>query len=222
MSISSDAHQSTPALRSAEEILGLRPRSFSPEQLHKFEGYIGEIFTALGLDLNTHSTQETPARFLRALVDITKGYEGDSKVLKAFETECDGGLDCRLSQVVEGPIEFYALCEHHALPVHGSAYVAYIPHERIIGISKLTRLVRVFARRFTVQERMGQQIATALEEMMQPYGVAVYVEAHHFCVQMRGVEATTPTTRTTAWKGDYLNEATLRSEFFSACHLPSR
>ncbi len=214
--------QSTAAPRNAEEILELRPRSLPPEQLHKFEGYIGEIFAALGLDLDTKSTEETPARFLRALVDITKGYEGDAKVLKAFETECDGGLDCRLSQVVEGPIEFYALCEHHALPVHGSAYVAYIPHERIIGISKLTRLVRIFARRFTVQERMGQQIAGALEEMMQPYGVAVYLEAHHFCVQMRGVEATSPTTRTTAWKGDYLNEATLRAEFFSACHLPPR
>lgn len=222
MTIGPNTQQSTPTPRSAEEVLELRHRNLSAEQLHKYEGYIGEIFTALGLDLNTPSTHETPARFMRALVDVTKGYEGDEKVLKAFETECDGGLDCRLSQVVEGPIQFYALCEHHALPVFGSAYVAYIPHERIIGISKLTRLVRIFARRFTVQERMGQQIVTALEEMMQPYGVAVYLEAHHFCVQMRGVEATSPTTRTTAWKGDYLNEATLRSEFFSACHLPSR
>jgi len=220
MSIAFNNGLSTPALRSAEEVLDLRPRSLPPEQLHKFEGYIGEIFTALGLDLDTPSTKETPARFMRAMVDVTRGYEGDAKVFKAFETECDGGLDCRLSQVVEGPIQFYALCEHHALPVHGSAYVAYIPHERIIGISKLTRLVRVLARRFTVQERMGQQIVGALEEMMQPYGVAVYLEAHHFCVQMRGVEATSPTTRTTAWRGDFQTEASLRSEFFSACRLP--
>jgi GTP cyclohydrolase I len=222
MSIALNAAQSTPDLRSAEEVLELHSRSLPPEQIEKFEGYIGEIFTALGLDLDTPSTNETPARFMRAMIDITEGYEGDAKVLKAFETECDGGLDCRLSQVIEGPIQFYALCEHHALPVHGSAYVAYIPHERIIGISKLTRLVRVFARRFTVQERLGQQIATAMEAMMQPYGVAIYLEAHHFCVQMRGVRETSPTTRTTSWKGDYLNEATLRSEFFSACHLPVR
>ena len=218
MTVELNSHKSIEQ-RDVQEVLALHHRHLSQEQLHKFEGYMAEIFTALGLDLNTPGTGETPARFIRALVDATRGYEGDPKVLKAFNTECDGGLDCRLSQVVEGPIQFYALCEHHALPVHGSAYVAYIPHDRIIGISKLTRLVRLFARRFTVQERMGQQIADALGEMMQPYGVAVYLEAHHLCVQMRGVEEASPLTRTTAWRGDYQEHATLRSEFFSACRL---
>ena len=218
MAVELNSHKST-LQRDVQEVLGLRHRHLSPDQLHKFEGYMAEIFTALGLDLNTSSTKETPARFIRAMVDATRGYEGDPKVHKAFNTECDGGLDCRLSQVVEGPIQFYALCEHHALPVHGSAYLAYIPHDRIIGISKLTRLVRLFARRFTVQERMGQQIADALGEMMQPYGVAVYLEAHHLCVQMRGVEEASPLTRTTAWRGDYQEHATLRSEFFTACGL---
>jgi GTP cyclohydrolase I len=202
--------------REVQDVLALRPRHLSPEQMRTVEGYMAEIFTALGLDLDTSGTRETPARFLRAMVDATKGYEGDPKVHKAFETECEGELNCRLSQVVEGPIQFYALCEHHALPVHGSAYVAYIPHERIIGISKLTRLVRIFARRFTVQERLGQQVADALQAMLQPHGVAVYLEAEHFCVRMRGVEEASSLMRTTAWRDDYQAHATLRAEFFAA------
>ena len=121
----------------------------------------------------------SPGAGKTALLEATAGYEGDPKLLTVFETECRGGPDCRLSQVIEGPIQFYALCEHHALPFHGQAYVGYIAHERIIGISKLTRLVRLFARRFTVQERVGQQIADALEAMLAPHGVAVYLQAHH-------------------------------------------
>ena len=118
---------------------------------------MAEIFTALGLDINSPATQRTPQRYLRAIFDITEGYDGDPKLLTVFETECRGGPDCRLSQVIEGPIYFYGLCEHHALPFYGHAYVGYIAHEHIIGISKLTRLVRLFAKRSTVQERIGQQ-----------------------------------------------------------------
>ena len=140
------------------EAMHLHRRHLSEEQLRRYEGYMAEIFTAFGLDLDTPATRETPQRFLRAKFDSTEGYEGDPKLLKVFETECRGGPDCRLSQVVEGPIHFFALCEHHALPFHGHAYVGYIAHEHIIGISKLTRLVRLFAMRFTVQERIGQQI----------------------------------------------------------------
>jgi GTP cyclohydrolase I len=129
-------------------------------------------------------------------------------------------MDCRLSQIVEGPIQFYALCEHHSLPFFGQAYVGYIAHEHIIGISKLTRLVRLFARRFTVQERVGQQIADSLEAMLQPHGVAVYLEAHHLCMQMRGVQEVAALTRTTFWRGAYDDNSALRSEFFVACGLP--
>jgi GTP cyclohydrolase I len=119
--------------------------------------------------------------------------------------------------VIEGPIPFFALCEHHALPFHGQAYVGYIAHETIIGISKLTRLVRLYAKRFTVQERLGRQIADALESMLQPHGVAVYVEAHHLCTQMRGVRELKPLTRTSFWRGHYENDAALRAEFLAAC-----
>ncbi len=194
----------------------LQPRDISDEQISKFEGYVAEIFTAFGLDLNTPATYETPQRFIKALFDATEGYDGDPKLLKVFETECRGGPDCDLSQVIEGPIHFFSLCEHHALPFYGHAYVGYIAHEGIIGISKLTRLVRLYAKRFSVQERIGQQIADTLQTMLKPHGVAVYLEAHHLCTQMRGVRELSPQTRTTFWRGAYEKDPALRSEFFKA------
>ena len=197
----------------------LHARKLTDEQTHKFEGYASEIFSAMGLDLNTPATKDTPRRFIKALFDATEGYDGDPKLLKVFDTECRGEPDCRLTQVIEGPIPFFALCEHHALPFYGNAYVGYIAHENIIGISKLTRLVRLFSKRFAVQERIGFQIADALDAMLHPHGVAVFLEAHHLCVEMRGVRETAPTTRTTAWRGHYAEDPTLRSEFFTACGL---
>jgi GTP cyclohydrolase I len=199
--------------------LGLRRREISEEQKLKFEGYAAEIFVALGMNLDTPATAETPRRFIQALYDSTEGYDGDPKLLKVFATECRGGPDCRLSQVVEGPIQFVALCEHHALPFYGQAYIGYIAHEHIIGISKLTRLVRLFARRFAVQERIGQQIADTLNAMMKPHGVAVYLEARHLCVEMRGVREMSPATRTTFWRGEYDGNSSLRQEFLVACGL---
>ena len=197
----------------------LHQREISDEQFEKFEGYAAEIFSAFGLDINTPGTKDTPRRFIKALFDSTEGYDGDPKLLRVFDTECHGDPDCRLSQVMEGPIPFFALCEHHALPFYGKAYVGYIAHENIIGISKLTRLVRLFAKRFSVQERIGQQIADTLETMLHPHGVAVYLEAHHMCMEMRGVRETAPITRTTVWRGHYAEDASLRSEFFTACGL---
>jgi GTP cyclohydrolase IA len=199
--------------------IDLRKRPVTENQFHKFEGYAAEIFSAFGLDLETPATKDTPRRFIKALYDATEGYDGDPKLLRVFETECRGEPDCRLSQVIEGPIRFFALCVHHALPFYGTAYVGYIAHENIIGISKLTRLVRLFTRRFAVQERIGQQIADTLETMLHPHGVAVFLEAHHLCMEMRGVREVAPTTRTTVWRGHYADEPALRSEFFSACRL---
>jgi GTP cyclohydrolase IA len=194
-------------------------RRVSDEQIRKFEGYAAEIFTAFGMDLDTPATRDTPRRFIRALFDVTAGYDGDPKLLKVFEKECRGGPDCRLSQVIEGPIQFFALCEHHALPFYGRAYVGYVAHEHLIGISKLTRLVRLFAQRFTVQERLGQQVADTLEQMLQPHGIAVYMEAQHLCTEMRGVREISPLTRTTFFRGEYEGNPNLRSEFYTACGL---
>jgi GTP cyclohydrolase I len=199
------------------QVMELRRRRIPGEQLRIFEGYISEIFAAFGMDLQTPATRETPRRFIEALYDATAGYDGDPKLLTVFETECRGGSDCRLSQVIEGPIQFFALCEHHALPFFGQAYVGYIAHEHIIGISKLTRLVRLFAQRFAVQERLGRQIADGLETIVQPHGVAVFLEAHHLCVQMRGVREASPVTRTTFWRGEYDQNPALRSEFLAVC-----
>jgi GTP cyclohydrolase I len=178
--------------RGLSTVLTLERRHVSEEQMHKFAGYAAEIPSAFGLKLNTPATADTPKRFIRALYDATEGYEGDPKLIKAFDTECGGGPDCHVSQVVEGPIQFVALCEHHALPFYGQAYVAYIAHEHIIGISKLTRFVRLFARRFAVQERIGQQIADTLTTLLEPHGVAVYLEARHLCVEMRGGTGNVP------------------------------
>ena len=204
---------------SVRAALQLQRRELSEAQLHTFEGYIADIFAAMGMDLATPATRATPRRFVRALFDATEGYDGDPKLLTVFTTECRGAPDCQLSQVIEGPIPFYALCEHHAFPFHGNAYVGYIAHEHIIGISKLTRLVRLFARRFTVQERVGQQVADALQAMLEPHGVAVYLEAYHLCMQMRGVRETAPQTRTTTWRGEYASNPSLRAEFFTACGI---
>jgi GTP cyclohydrolase I len=204
-----------------ESISGTGPgsRRVSEDQMRKFEGYAAEIFSAFGMDPDTPATRDTPRRFLRAMLDSTDGYDGDPKLITVFDTECRGGPDCRLSQVVEGPIQFFSLCEHHALPFFGRAYVGYIAHEQIIGLSKLTRLVRQYAKRFTVQERIGQQIADSLDAMLHPHGVAVYLDAHHLCTQMRGVRETAPLTRTTFWRGNYENDPSLRNEFFVACGL---
>ena len=193
------------------------PRRISAERWRRFEGYVAEIFEALGMDLGTPGTAGTPSRFLRALLEATDGYEGDPRLVTAFPTECRGGPDCRISQVVEGPIPFQALCEHHAFPFFGRAWVGYIAHERILGISKLTRLVRLFARRFTLQERLGQQIADALEGILEAHGIAVYLDGVHLCVRARGVRETESRTRTTFWRGAYERDPALRAEFLGMC-----
>jgi len=200
-----------------QDAAGVSRRSVTDEQLRRFEGYAAEIFDAFGMEMDTPSTADTPRRFIQAMYDATKGYDGDPKLLTVFETECRGGPDCRLSQIIEGPINFFSLCEHHALPFHGRAWIGYIAHEHIIGISKLTRLVRLYARRFAVQERVGQQIADALEGMLEPHGVAVYLEAEHLCTHMRGVHNQTSVTRTTNWRGTFDDDASLRDEFFRLC-----
>jgi GTP cyclohydrolase IA len=190
-------------------------RRIAPEDWQRFERSLAEILVAFGLDLGTPGTERTPERALRALYDATAGYEGDPNLLTAFPTECRCDADCLVSQVIEGPIPFFALCEHHALPFHGFAHVGYVAHERIIGVSKLTRLVRLFASRFTVQERLGEQIAAALAELIEPHGVAVRLEAVHLCTQMRGVREEHSKTVTSAWRGGYTDNPELRREFLN-------
>jgi GTP cyclohydrolase I len=191
----------------------VRPRQISDADWKRFEGYMTEILKALGMPLDTPGTARTPRRYLEAMHESTEGYEGDAKLVTAFPTECAGGADCEISQVVEGPIPFYALCEHHAFPFFGHAFLGYVAHEHIIGISKLTRLVRLFARRFSVQERLGREITEALSRILRAHGVAVFLEATHLCTQMRGVKESESTTKTTFWRGNYETSPELRAEF---------
>jgi GTP cyclohydrolase I len=178
----------------------------------RFEAHAAEILEAFGMDLETPGTTQTPQRFLRALWDATAGYDGDPKLLTAFPSEHQG-LAGRAGQIIEGPIGFFSLCEHHALPFHGAAHIGYVAGSEIIGISKLTRLVRVFARRFTVQERLGEQIADTLVDLIAPSAVAVHLEAAHLCTQMRGVNEESSRTVTTFWRGTFEDDAELRREF---------
>ena len=191
------------------------PRHVKPADWLRFKHSMAEIFAAFGMNLETAGTERTPERFLKALYDATAGYEGDHNLLTSFPTECLCDDDCLVSQIIEGPISFHSLCEHHSLPFYGFAYVGYIAHERIIGISKLTRLVHMFSRRFTAQERLGEQIANALVELMEPHGVAVHLQAAHLCTQMRGVREQGSKTVTTFWRGRYSDVADLRREFLA-------
>ena len=186
-------------------------REILPEDWLRYRGYVGEILAALGMNLDTPGTRDTPERFLRALFDSTSGYEGDAKLATAFPAEGTRFENGVLGQIIEGPIPFSALCEHHALPFLGVAHVGYVADEQIIGISKLTRLVRVFSRRFTVQERLGEQIADTLDALIDPLGVAVRLEAKHLCMRMRGVEEDSNTV-TTTWRGAF-SDVDLRREF---------
>jgi GTP cyclohydrolase IA len=194
---------------------GEEARDLSPADWERLERNAAEIFEALGLDLDTPGTRDTPRRFVRALFDATAGYDGDPKLRTVFPTERPEGVEGRHAQIVEGPVGFYALCEHHALPFHGRAYIGYVAGDEILGISKLTRLVRLYARRFTVQERLGEQIADTLVELVSPHGVAVHLDASHLCTQMRGVEEEGSRTVTTFWRGRYDEDADLRREFLA-------
>src|SRR5437879_6033354 len=109
----------------------VRHRELTPEQWNRFEGYVAEMFGAFGMRPDTPGTKDTPRRFVRALYDATEGYEGDPKILTAFPTECKGGPSCHVNQIVEGPIPFFALCEHHAFPFYGETYVGYVAHEQV-------------------------------------------------------------------------------------------
>jgi GTP cyclohydrolase I len=188
-------------------------RTIAPEDWARYERHVAEIFEAFGMDLGTPGTEGTPERFLRAMFDATAGYCGDPKLHTAFPSERPHHVDGTHSQIIEGPISFFSLCEHHALPFHGVAHVAYVAGDEILGISKLTRLVRLYARRFTVQERLGEEIADRLVDLVQPRGVAVQLEAVHLCTQMRGVEEEGSRTVTTFWRGLYDEDADLRREF---------
>lgn len=183
------------------------------EEKTRFERYASEIFSRMGLNLNSPGGRETPHRWVTALWDMTEGYDGDPKLSTLFPVECPTCPDEEKTHVVEGPIRFTGLCEHHVLPIRGSAWVGYLAAEKLIGISKLTRIVRLYSKRFTSQERLSHDIANEVSNDLQPRGVAVYIDAEHFCMQARGVRELSSHTGTLVMRGAYNQNPLLSEEF---------
>jgi GTP cyclohydrolase I len=198
---------------------GLSLQQTSDEQLQKFERYLVEIFMALGLDLGAGATQEASQRLVHSLFSVTNGFGSMPDELKLLSTECQRGPVCREAHVIEGPIRFLGLCERHSFPLFGHAYVGYVAHEQIMGICRLTQLVQFLTLRFIGQEMIRQKIADAIEALLQPYGVAVYLETDHHCAHMQA--APRPASHWMVWRGNYSLNPALQTEFMRACGLES-
>jgi len=175
------------------------------------EEQIRQILRALGENPDREGLQKTPQRVAEALSFLTRGYDMDpGKVINdALFTEDYEEM------IVQKDIDFYSLCEHHLLPFFGKAHVAYIPHHKIVGISKLARLVDIFARRLQVQERLTNQIATTVMEKLDALGVAVVIEAEHLCMRMRGVEKQNSYVITSSLLGAFRTRVETRNEFMN-------
>ena len=168
----------------------------------------------LGEDPAREGLRRTPERFEKALRYLTSGYRQDPEKLLNGATFSV----CYDEMVVVKDIEFFSLCEHHLLPFFGKCHVAYIPNKRVIGLSKIARLVNMFARRLQIQERLTSQIARAIEEHISPEGVGVIVEARHLCMVMRGVEKQNSSAVTSAMFGAFRDNKQTRDEFLSLVH----
>ena len=177
-----------------------------------------QILANLGEDPEREGLLRTPQRTEKALKFLTSGYTTDvTQIVNGalFRVEYD-------AMVIVKDIEFFSLCEHHLLPFYGKAHVAYLPQGRVIGLSKIPRIVDVFARRLQVQERMTQQIAESIEEVLEPRGVGVILEAQHFCMMMRGVEKQHSGTVTSAMLGAFRAQKETRDEFLALVRDSSR
>jgi len=182
---------------------------FSTQEMYR------EILSRLGENPSRQGLLATPERAEKAMAYLTKGYDEDpTKILRGalFDEDYD-------EMVIVKDIEMFSLCEHHMLPFFGKVHVAYIPKGKVIGLSKIPRLVEVFARRLQVQERLTRQIADAIQHAIQPQGVGVVIEARHLCMMMRGIEKQHSSTVTSAMVGCFRQEET-RSEFLSLVRRP--
>jgi GTP cyclohydrolase I len=180
----------------------------------EFEGLVREQLRLMGEDPTREGLVRTPKRVARSLAWLTRGYRQD-----AYSAVGEGVFaEPHDHMVMVRDIELYSLCEHHLLPFFGKAHIAYIPSGRILGLSKLPRLVEVFARRLQVQERLTAQIASAVNEVLRPRGVGVVIEAMHLCMMMRGVEKQNSKTITSALLGSFRDDAKTRDEFLRLAH----
>jgi GTP cyclohydrolase IA len=173
--------------------------------------HVREILTGLGEDPNREGLVKTPFRVEKAMRDITAGYTQDPvKILNEamFTVDTD-------EMVIVKDIEVYSLCEHHMLPFFGKAHVAYLPAGRVVGLSKLPRLVDMYAKRLQVQERLTNQIAKTIQDVVQPRGVGVVIEARHFCMMMRGVQKQNSVAVSSAMLGEFRENRATRDEFLA-------
>ena len=168
----------------------------------------------LGEDPNRDGLLKTPERVAASLKWLTRGYERDARQVIG-----DALFDeSHANMIMVRDIELYSLCEHHMLPFYGKAHVAYIPNGKIVGLSKLPRVVDVFSQRLQVQERLTEQIAQALSEVLEPLGVGVVIEAYHLCMMMRGVQKQNSKTITSALRGVFRDDSKTRDEFLRLAH----
>ncbi len=181
---------------------------YNTETTEKLAVHYSEILKILGEDVHREGLEKTPHRVAKAMQFLTHGYNIDPVALlksAMFKEEYQ-------QMVLVKDIEIYSMCEHHMIPFVGKAHVAYIPKGYIVGLSKIARVVEAYARRLQVQERLTTQILKCINETLHPQGVAVVIEAHHMCMQMRGIQKQNSVTTTSAFIGEFYKEAT-RAEF---------
>ncbi|BCD61347.1 GTP cyclohydrolase IA [Nitratiruptor sp. YY08-26] len=186
------------------------------DRKEEFVKAVKTILEIIGEDPQREGLIKTPERVYKAFLHLTEGYHKDPKEVlgEALFTSTNDEM------VLVRDIEFYSLCEHHLLPIIGRAHVAYIPDGKVVGLSKIPRMVNVYARRLQIQEQMTEQIADALMETVKPKGVGVVVQARHMCMEMRGVEKICSTTVSSALRGIFKENIKTREEFFSLINAP--
>ena len=183
----------------------------------EFEQAITKVLELLGEDPKREGLLKTPSRVAKALKFLTQGYDQDPQEIlnqALFTTSND-------EMVLVRDIEFYSMCEHHMLPIIGRVHVAYIPDGKVVGLSKIPRIVDVYARRLQIQEQMTEQIADAILSTIKPKGVAVVVHARHMCMEMRGVQKINSTTVSSALRGLFKSDKRTRSEFYNLINTPT-
>jgi len=183
---------------------------YNPELIHSLSGHYREVLKQIGEKPEREGLLKTPERIAKAMLYLTQGYDLDAKEIlnsAMFKEEYS-------QMVIVKDIEVYSMCEHHMLPFFGKAHVAYIPNGYVVGLSKIPRLVDVFARRLQVQERLTNEIRDCIQDTLQPLGVGVVIECRHLCMSMRGVQKQNSVTTTSAFTGEFLKEKT-RTEFLN-------
>ncbi|AGZ82483.1 GTP cyclohydrolase I FolE [Campylobacter fetus] len=189
---------------------------FDQNRKAEFEKCVKTMLEILGENPDREGLLNTPKRVAKAYEFITSGYWQDPK-----DVLNDAMFDSSNNEMVLlKDIEFYSICEHHLLPIIGRAHVAYIPDGKVVGLSKIPRMVNIYARRLQIQEQMTEQIAQALQDAISPKGVGVVIEARHMCIEMRGVEKINSTTTTSALRGMFIKNAETRKEFFDLINSP--